>query len=235
MSYMSRAEKTHDRTRKQTFRFYLGVQLAVAALILFAAGCAATSPSTDPARDSIDHAGAPAPEALEGRSVAAGSAGADGTAEEGGQLPPLPAVSGPASYPTFQTFNNTGNEICTNDEGLPVIYLFSSSLCSHCKWGGGAYDFIVRFLAADGLIEAHHYDLLSGDDLLTEEAETEIPEDKLELYRNGNPKDLVPYYNFACAYDRIGNGYEKKNDLVAEGEEMRRVIEALVEMASKVE
>ena len=144
-------------------------------------------------------------------------------------------MSEPASDPMFSTFNNTGVEICTNDEGLPLIYMFSTSQCPHCRWAGGAFDFIVRFFTAEGLIEAHHYDLLSGDDLLTESVETEVPADKLELYKNGSPKGLVPYYNFGCAYDRVGNGYEMEKDLVAEGEEMHRVIDALVQMVSRGE
>lgn len=239
MNYRNKADATTHQTRKPEIRFCYHALSAAALLALFVIGCAAGSPSTpltglpNGSGEPLDR---PVREAIEAKpSDVVG--GDTRTSEEGDSSLSLPLAGDgePVSVPTFPTFSSTGVEICTNEKGLPLIYLFSSSLCSHCEWGGGAYDFIVRFLAADGLIEAHHYDLLTGDDLLTEEIETKVPADELELYHRENPKDLVPYYNFGCAYDRIGNGYERENDLVAEGEEMRRVIEALVRMVSKDE
>ena len=234
MSYQNKADNTLIQAQKQTSRFHFCVPFAIFVLMLFVFGCATGPSSTGMADVSEDQADRPMHESVEAQQA---DAEGDNIETFEGGLSQMPSLAGDEliSVPTFPTFNSTGEEICTNDEGLPVIYMFSSSMCSHCEWGGGAFDFIVRFLTADGLIEAHHYDLLSGDDLLTEEIETKIPADKLEVYRHGNPKDLVPYYNFGCAYDRIGTGYEKENDLVAEGEEIRRVIEALVRMASEDE
>lgn len=133
---------------------------------------------------------------------------------------------------SFPTFYKSGFEVCTNDEGKPVILLFSSSTCSHCEWGGEIFDFIVKYYVATGRIEAHHYDVNTEDDLLTEETETRIPPEHLRLKEHGDPEGLVPYFNFGCKYERIGNGYERVDDSVGEAAEMRQVIETLIQMPS---
>lgn len=128
----------------------------------------------------------------------------------------------------FPTFKETGLDSCPDDQGRPVIILFSASSCSHCQWVGGIFDFIAGEYADQGLITAHHYDLETGDDLLTEEVETKVPEEHLSIGKRGDPDGYLPYFNFDCRYDRIGTGYEEQNDLAAEAEEMSRVIEALL-------
>ena len=134
---------------------------------------------------------------------------------------------------SFPTFYKTGLELCTTDKGLPQIFLFSSPTCPHCQWSGDIFDFIVKYYMANGLIEAHHYDVATGDDLLTKEVESQIPAAHLQIKEHGDPKDLVPYFNFSCKYERIGNGYEKENDSAAEGAEMSRVIEALIQLVQQ--
>lgn len=136
----------------------------------------------------------------------------------------------PFSDISFPTFYNTGLGPCTNEDGKPVIFLFSSASCSHCEWAGEIFDFLARYYVAVGDIEAHHYDIVTGDDLLTEEVETEIPSAHLRLKEHGSPKGYVPYFNFSCKYERIGNGYEKTGDAAAEGAEMRKVIETLMQV-----
>lgn len=136
---------------------------------------------------------------------------------------------------SFPTFDKTGLEACTSDDGKPVLFLFSSTSCSHCEWAGEVFDFIAQYYMASGLVEAHHYDVKSGDDLLTEEVETQIPPAHLQIKEHGDPKGLVPYYNFSCKYERLGNGYEKDDDLAAEGAEMRQVIDTLVQTLSEGE
>lgn len=221
MIYKIKAEEVRNQTRKQKSCFIVSSLFAVVVMALLMIGCAATPPLAD----------VPAPKTGEAQAPDIESIPVDSPDESAGQATSLPENE-PVSDPTFETFLDTGLDICTNGEGRPLIYLFTSPTCPHCRWGGGIYDFIVRYYTSNGLIEAHHYDLLSGDDLLTEETESEIPEDKMEIYRNGNPKDLVPYYNFGCKFDRVGNGYEKDDDLAAEGEEMRRVMDFLVKAVS---
>jgi thiol-disulfide isomerase/thioredoxin len=128
----------------------------------------------------------------------------------------------------FQTFKDTGHDICRNNEGLPIIILFSTSRCTHCKWIGETYETSVMEYAKNGLIEAHHYDLDTKDDLLTTAVETEIPQRYYEIYELDDPEEYVPYFSFGCKYDRIGNGYEKQDDYASEAWEFHRVIDTLL-------
>ncbi len=128
----------------------------------------------------------------------------------------------------FKTFKKTGNELCANDDGKPYILLFTTSWCPHCRWIRKAFDEVVKSYVKEGKIEAHHFELDTNDDLLTDEKESSIPQKFLDIYRDGNPKGYVPYFTFGCEYDRIGNGYEAEKDLDAEKSEFRQVINSLV-------
>lgn len=172
--------------------------------------------------------------------VFAGKPGPAEAADDSEKLPgrltritPASRAEDPFSDISFPTIYKSGHDVCTNAEGQPVILLFSSSSCSHCEWAGEIFDPIVKFYIADGLIEAHHYDTQTGDDLLTDEVETQIPPAYLQLKKDGDPKGLVPYYNFSCKYERIGNGHEKTDDIAAEGEEICMVIETLIQVLSR--
>lgn len=136
---------------------------------------------------------------------------------------------------SFPTIYKSGFDVCTNMEGKPVILLFSTASCFHCEWVGTIFDNIAMLYMEDGRIEAHHYDLQTGDDLLTEDIETQIPAVFLQIKQKGDPKDLVPYFNFSCKYERVGNGYEKEQDAEAEGQEMIDVIETLIRVLSASE
>jgi len=149
------------------------------------------------------------------------------------RIAPASRDEDPFSNIYFPTIYKSGRDACTNEKGRPVILLFSSSSCSHCEWVGEIFDPIVKAYMADGLIEAHHYDTGTGDDLLTAEVETQIPPEYLQLKTDGDPKNRVPYFNFSCKYERVGNGNEKADDVAAEGEEFCLVIETLIEHLSK--
>lgn len=134
---------------------------------------------------------------------------------------------------SFPTVYKSGFDVCTNIGGQPVIFLFTSSSCAHCQWFGKIYDVIAMNYVEDGSIEAHHYDLQTKDDLFTEEVESEIPEEIFELYHRGSPRELVPYVNYSCKYERVGNGYEATQDTDAEGKEMMDVIDTLIRVLSE--
>jgi len=140
----------------------------------------------------------------------------------------IETVKGISSSNKFPTFTDTGEDICTNDQGLPVVILFSSSGCSHCEWIAETFDSTVMEYVEMGLIEAHHYNMDTDDDLLTPNLETEIPNRYLKITEQGDPEGYVPYFCFGCRYDRIGTGYEGQDDLFAEEMEMRKVLNALV-------
>lgn len=153
--------------------------------------------------------------------------GAASTLESRDQIPLTDATSR-TSDSAFSTFNETGQALCTDEGELPLILLFSASSCPHCQWVGGAFDMVAGEYAGRGLVAAHHYDVETGDDLLTETVETKVPEAHLKIGKRGDPEGYLPYFNFGCRFERIGTGYEEQDDLAAEAEEMSRVIEALL-------
>jgi parvulin-like peptidyl-prolyl isomerase/thiol-disulfide isomerase/thioredoxin len=138
------------------------------------------------------------------------------------------SVKGVSSSNRFPTFRDTGEGTCTNDEGQPIVILFSTSRCSHCEWIGETFDSAVMEYVEMGLIEAHHYNMDTDTDLLTPNLETGIPKRYLKIMEQGDPEGYVPYFSFGCRYDRTGTGYERQDDLFAEEMEMRKVLNALV-------
>lgn len=127
----------------------------------------------------------------------------------------------------IKTFRITDKNVCKNSKGQPIVLLFSTADCPHCSWIAETFDETVLEYAKRGLIEAHHYDLNTRDDLLTPEIERDIPEIYVKIGEEGS-QGYVPYFNFGCMYDRISNGYEKEDDLYAEEVEMRQIIEFLL-------
>ncbi|MAG44642.1 hypothetical protein CL633_02010 [bacterium] len=128
-------------------------------------------------------------------------------------------------YNTFSYFKE--NEICKQDE-KPVIRLFSTTWCPHCEWITETYDNIVKEYQDAGKIIAHHWEVDIDDDVLTPEKETQIPSEELAIYKEFNPRGSIPTFVFGCKYFRVGNGYEQENDLEAEEEEFREIIELLI-------
>ena len=126
-----------------------------------------------------------------------------------------------------KTFRLTDKNMCKNSKGQPIIMLFSTPDCSHCNWIGETFDDIVLEYSKRGLIEAHHYDIVTKDDLLTPEIENDIPEMYNKIYEDAS-NGYVPYFSFGCMYHRIANGYEREDDLYAEEVEMRQIIDSLL-------
>ncbi len=146
---------------------------------------------------------------------------------------PAQAQEEQASAPEITSFSDTGKEICT-EEGKPVIRLFSTTVCPHCNWIKDTFDSVASEYMDKGLIVAHHYQLNTGDDELTPEKESYVPQSERELYREMNPDSTVPTFVFGCKYLRIGNAYEKdENGLAKEEAEFRAVIDKLLAEAGQ--
>ena len=128
------------------------------------------------------------------------------------------------------TFKNSDNEICTS-EGKPIIRLFSTTWCPHCKWITETYGRVVSEYVDDGKMVAYHWELDTNDDTLTDEIESEVPADDLAEYKKFNPSESIPTFVFGCKYYRIGNGYEKEGEagLLKEESEFREIIDRLIE------
>lgn len=133
----------------------------------------------------------------------------------------------PLQEKRFQTFKNSGLKLNVNSKGQPVILFFTSIGCSHCEWISETFDTVALEYMQKGLIEAHHYEMVSSDDILTPVVEKEIPKEYLKYKQERSP-DSVPYFNFGGIYERLGTGYEALDDFFAEELEMRQVIDALL-------
>ena len=133
----------------------------------------------------------------------------------------------PSSIQTFSSVPGS-NEACT-EAGKPVIRLYSTTWCSHCLWIGSTYDAVVKMYVDEGLIVAHHWEVDTGDDTLTDQVEEDVPDSEMEIFNDINPQGSIPTFVFGCKYYRIGNGYEQEGGLEAEAAEFMAVIEALID------
>jgi len=139
------------------------------------------------------------------------------------------STTAPEPAPVYEpkTFRTTGEDICLRD-GKPIIRLYSTTWCPHCKWIKLTYYKTVDRYALRGQIVAHLWNMDKKDDALTDEPEGAIPEAENEVYKKFNPRGSVPTFVFGCKYVRVGNGYEKSKDLAAEEKEFEEIIEQLI-------
>ncbi len=137
------------------------------------------------------------------------------------------AGQGDRTVGEIKTFRYFDGEACTED-GKPVIYLFSTTWCPHCRWIKSTFDSVVSEYVSEGKIVAHHWELDTKDDTLTIGTEGVIPAEDMAVYTRFNPRGSIPTFVFGCKYYRIGNGYEKQGRLDLEAAEFRAVIEKLL-------
>lgn len=140
-------------------------------------------------------------------------------------MPQLTAQPGTASK-DGSAFSETSDQVCY-EGGKPIVRLYSTTWCPHCKWIAKTFDSVAKEYADEGKIIAHHWEVDTNDDTLTEEIEDSMPDAEMLAYREyGNGG--VPMFVFGCRYVRIGNGYEAQGDLEAEEKEFRSIIESLL-------
>ncbi|MDD5111262.1 MAG: thioredoxin family protein [Candidatus Altiarchaeota archaeon] len=136
-------------------------------------------------------------------------------------------VSTTTSLPVIRTFIDNGGAVETKN-GKPVIRMYSTTSCPHCKWVKGAYEEVANEYVNKSLIIAYHWELDIDLDVMRQEA-VDVPKSEKDIFIKFNPRRTVPTFVFASKYYRIGNGYESKGDLEAEKAEFRAVIERLIE------
>lgn len=125
------------------------------------------------------------------------------------------------------TFRATSEPVCKED-GKPIIRLYSTTWCPHCKWIKDTYGSVVEEYAGQGKIKAYHWQLDTNDDELTPDEEGSIPDSELSMFNKYSPNRGVPLFVFGCKYIRMGNGYETEDDLSAEENEFRQIIDSLI-------
>ncbi len=135
-----------------------------------------------------------------------------------------------SSIQSFQIVSNYGS-ICT-EEGKPIIRLFSTTTCPHCRWINDTFNGVMDEYVSAEKIVAYHWDVDIGNNQYTPEKESVVPKSEVELYQRINPQFTVPVYVFGCKYYRIGNAFEAQDDLDAEAAEFKAVIEKLLSEVS---
>lgn len=120
-----------------------------------------------------------------------------------------------------------GAEIC-RENGKPVVYLFSTTWCPHCVWIKPFFDQTVKKFVDEGKIVAYHWELDTGDNTLTADKETKVPDAAQTVYNEFNPDGSIPTFVFGCKYFRVGNGYEQTKDSAAEIAEFEAAINDLI-------
>lgn len=139
-----------------------------------------------------------------------------------GPITVAPKVTG------IKTFLEKKDAVVLKEDGKPVVYLFSTTWCPHCQWIGPTFDKVVKEYVNAGKIKAYRFEVDTGDNALTVEKETKVPQNHLDIYREFNPQGSIPTFVFGAKYFRSGNGYEQKNDLVSEEAEFKAVIDDLL-------
>ena len=133
---------------------------------------------------------------------------------------------------TLIRFEETGDELCgedarttsgartqfgisqgdTSSVGKPVVRLYTTSKCAICENTSRIFENVVNGLVSEGSIEAKHWSLDTGDNLLTEEKESGVPKEEVELFKKYG-KGKVPATIIACKYKLIGSLEDAEEEL----------------------
>jgi len=114
----------------------------------------------------------------------------------------------------LRSFEATGDEIC--DEDKPIIRLYTTRSCEVCEESTEIFEALVNDLVKDGRIQAMHWSLDAGDDLLTSEKEKGIPKEEVDIFKKYSPNKLVPAVVLGCEYKKVGKfGSEEQDEFEA--------------------
>lgn len=127
---------------------------------------------------------------------------------------------------TVETFTEYDLDIC-KDGDKPMVFLFSTTWCPHCQWISDAFDSWAK--ENSDKIAAYHWEIDTNDNTLTDDAESEIPQDHMDIYNEFNPGGSIPTFVFGCRFGRIGNGFESEDSLDNEKAAFTTIMEKLLE------
>ena len=99
-------------------------------------------------------------------------------------------------------FEETGDELCGEEK--PIVRLYTTTKCNACENTSKIFENVVKGFVSEGSIEAKHWSLDNGDNLLTEEKENGVPKEEVELFKKYG-KGNVPAIIIACKYKFIGS------------------------------
>ncbi len=115
---------------------------------------------------------------------------------------------------TLAMFEETKDELCSKEK--PVVRLYTTSKCAICENTTKIFENAVKNFVSEGSIEAKHWSLDNGDNLLTEEKENGVPKEEVERFKKYG-KGRVPVTLIACKYKLVGsleNAEEEFNSIM---------------------
>lgn len=126
---------------------------------------------------------------------------------------------------SIETFTATEDKLCVDENGKPLVILYSTTSCPHCVWIKDTFDAVVSEYEE---ISAYHWELDKGDNVLTDVMESTLPKEHIDILRKYDPEGYVPAFVIGCKYYRIGNGHESNKDLASEAAELKAAIESII-------
>jgi hypothetical protein len=110
-------------------------------------------------------------------------------------------ITGNIKQLTLVAFEELRDDLCNEDK--PIVRLYTTSKCSVCNNTGNTFKDLVSTYVAENKIKALHWNLDTGDNLLTDEKENGVPKEEVSLFKKyGNGK--VPTTVVACKYKFLG-------------------------------
>ena len=100
------------------------------------------------------------------------------------------------------SFEATDDELCAGK--APLVRLYTTSTCGRCKITDEIFQNATGEFAKNGKIDAAHWNLDIGDNMLTAEIEKGVPKNEVALFKKYSPRMLVPATIIACKYKKIG-------------------------------
>jgi len=114
----------------------------------------------------------------------------------------------------LKTFEETNDEVCSEEK--PIIRLYTTSFCEVCKESGRMFQDLVTNFMIDESIQARHWSLDTGDNLLTLKKENGVPKEEVAIFKKYSPNNHVPTVVLGCKYKHVGKfGIEQEDEFKA--------------------
>ena len=114
----------------------------------------------------------------------------------------------------LKTFEETNDEVCSEEK--PIIRLYTTNFCEVCKESGRMFQDLVTNFMIDESIQARHWSLDTGDNLLTSKKENGVPKEEVAIFKKYSPNNRVPTVVLGCKYKHVGKfGIEQEDEFKA--------------------
>ena len=114
----------------------------------------------------------------------------------------------------LKTFEETNDEVCSEEK--PIIRLYTTNFCEVCKESGRMFQDLVTNFMIDESIQARHWSLDTGDNLLTLKKENGVPKEEVAIFKKYSPNNRVPTVVLGCKYKHVGKfGIEQEDEFKA--------------------